>query len=843
MLKKLLSILFLFFVTTVWSQKVDFISPKTYKIGAPPLVEGNDRYDANAIRLISELYADDEIQIPGEAVSNAIRKLWDQQLFDHVEIRLDKVTGNYCFLTIVVRERAKLLAMPSYNGVKKSQKESLNERLSDWYVNVTITPSMIKEAQNRIKGYYIDKGFLFTKVKPSIDSSLYKELGGVRVTFDIEKGSRVKINSIIINGNTSISDAKIYRNMKDTKRRMWYRLWKQSKFMHSTYKDDKANIIAMYNEIGLRDARIIKDTMYKVDPKSVNIEMTIDEGEPYYFGNFDFVGNAKYSSGLLDSIVGIEKGELYNEQLLNSRLHGSPDGSDITSIYMNRGHLFFQLTPIETITDSNYINYEVRIQEGKIARNGVVTVVGNTKTNDKVIMREIRTVPGDVFSREDIFRTQRELNQLGFFDQGGFNVQPKPNPQTGEVAIEYTVAEKPSDQIELSGGWGGGTVVGTLGLVFNNFSIQNFFKKEAWRPLPTGDGQKLSIRAQSNGLWYQSYNLSFTEPWLGGKKPVSFTFSAYHSILSNGRRKNEDGREDLKVSGIATGIGWRNKIPDDYFRTYVETGLTRYHINNYNQLFAIDSGVSRAIYVKLNLSRSSSNHPIYPTQGAELKASVKFTPYAPSLWDGVDDYSDLSTADKFEWIQYHKWKFTASWFTSLSKPEAKHKFVLNTRVGFGFLMPFDKNLGSPPYERFYMGGSGLTGFNNLDGREIIAMRGYEDQSVSDGQGDIIAAKYTVELRYPISTNPSATVFPLLFMEAGNTWGSMREFNPFDMKKSVGAGVRLFLPMFGMLGFDYGIGFDQLNPANPGAGIVNSSILNNGYFGKFHFTIGMNLGEL
>jgi len=475
-----------------------------------------------------------------------------------------------------------------------------------------------------------------------------------------------------------------------------------------------------------------------------------------------------------------------------------------------------------------------------------VRVSGNTKTNDHVIYREIRTKPGYKFSRNDIIRTQRELNNLGYFNPETMAVNPIPNPADGTVDIEYKVEEKPSDQIELSGGWGGGRVVGTLGLVFNNFSLKNMFKKGAWAPLPSGDGQRLSIRAQSNGLFYQSLNFSFTEPWLGGKKPNAFTVSAYHSILSNGVSPSDATREDLKVTGASVGLGKRNKWPDDFFQSYAELGYQRYKINNYGSLFALDSGTARSVYIKLQLLRNSVDVPLYPTSGSTFKLSSKFgLPINTLLLGKNANYSDLTPQEQFKWIEYIKPKFTASWYTSLSKRSRKNKFVLNAKAGLGMLIAWNKNIGVPPFERFYLGGSGLTGFNNLDGREIISARGYDDQWLSASQGSPLIAKYSLELRYPISLNPSATVYALTFVEGSNTWENWRTFNPFQVKRAAGVGLRIFLPMFGLMGLDYGFGLDQPDEHQVGFSGFNSQTAGKRFpiYGNFQFSIGMNLGDL
>jgi outer membrane protein insertion porin family len=513
---------------------------------------------------------------------------------------------------------------------------------------------------------------------------------------------------------------------------------------------------------------------------------------------------------------------------------------------MNRGHLFFNLIAVETNVTNNEINHQVRILEGKEARIGDVSIRGNTKTNDKVILREIRTKPGDVFNKSDIMRTQRELAQLGFFNEQAFQVNPIPNPANGTVDIEYVVEEKSSDQIELSGGYGGaglttrGGVIGTLGLTFNNFSTRNFFKKEAWSPLPGGDGQRLSIRAQTSGRFYQGYNFSFTEPWLGGKKPNSLSFWVNHTALSSsGTLRTDPNYTGVGITGVGLGLGRRKKWPDDYFSAYYELGYQYYDVVKDFRFPLIESGYANDISLKYVLTRSSVSSPIYPQSGSNFSFTAKATlPY--SYFDGVD-YKNANTAERIKYLEYYKFKLTGEWFLPVSPDK---KLVLMSRFGFGFMGAYNQDKGVTPFDRFVMGGSGLTGVGQIGGREIIAMRGYEDQTVSSDGGDPLISKYTLELRYPISLNPSATFYALTFLEAGNTFPTFQKFNPFNVKRAAGVGIRVFLPMFGMLGLDYGLGFDQLDNWSNGFGKASDqSVKQKGFYPKLSFTIGMNLGEL
>jgi outer membrane protein insertion porin family len=807
------------------ANQVDFLSPRKYRIG-PIQVEGANFFDPNGIILISELREGEEITIPGDDISRSMKKLWDQGIFSEVEILQTRVDGITVHLLIRVKERPRLGSF-NFVGVSKGEADKIKEEI-DLYRNKILTENLKRNSAQIIRNHFIDKGFHNVSVRVeqgqdntgnNLDSLVYY----------VDKGKKVKIAEIIIEGNTTLKPGKLYRSMKDTKRKLWYRVWKTSKFIRSSYKTDKEALIQKFKNTGLRDASIVRDSVYAINEKELGIKIWIEEGHKYYFGDISWSGNTKHSTGKLDTLLGIRKGDVFNQGLLESRLYMDPAGTDITSLYMNKGYLFFNITPVEVRVYNDTIDYEIRINEGKQAYVRSVIVKGNTKTSDHVIYREIRTKPGDLFNREDIIRTQRELANTGWFDPEKFQINPLPDPATGTVDIEYIVEERPSDQVELSGGWGGGRVVGTLGLSFNNFSVRKMFKKSAWTPLPSGDGQRLSIRAQSNGLFWQSYNFSFTEPWLGGRKPNALSLSAYHSVQSNGRKLSDPERQSLAITGVSVGLGRRNKFPDDYFTNYQELGYQHYTVKNYSNLFVIDSGNSNAYFYQFRLSRNSVDQPIYPRSGSNVTFSLKLTP--PYSWFNNKDYTDLPDAERYKLIEYNKWKFTTSIFQPLSKDR---KLVLNARAGFGFLHYYTKQVGPPPFERFVLGGSGLTGFN-LYGHEIIALRGYDDNSVSPQQGDMLIAKYTLELRYPLSLNPSATIWLQAFAEGGNTWSGFRYFNPFQVKRSAGVGVRIFLPMFGLMGLDYGWGFDGLDADSNGGHNPGS--------GQFHFTIGMNLGEL
>lgn len=824
---------------------VDYLTPKEYEIG-PIRVEGADNFDHNSIRLIAGLRQGQKITVPGTQFSTAIRNLYKEDIFADVEILAEKELAGVIYLVIKLEPRAKLSRF-KFKGVTKREADKVREEI-DLYSGRTITENLLYVTNNRIKGYFREKGFYNVDVK--INRQVDTLINNSEIFFiDINKGQKVKIQVIDIEGNQSITDFKAKLAMKDTKSKTSWRFFKKSKFSVSAYDRDKKAILAKYNSIGLRDAAIVVDSVYKIDAKNLGIKLVIDEGQKYYFGNFSWVGNSKFRSSFLDTILGIKYGDVFDKSLLESRLNFSPDGRDITSLYQDRGYLFSQVISEESNVVDNHINYQIRIIEGKEARIKNIIIRGNSKTNDYVVRREIRTKPGDLYNRADIIRTQRELAQLGYFDAQSIGINPIPNPQDGTVDIEYTVVEKSSDQIELSGGYGGagingkGTIIGTLGLTFNNFSTKNFFKKGAWAPLPSGDGQRLSIRAQSNGRYYQSFNFSFTEPWLGGKKPNSLTVFASHTLLSNtGTLKTTPGFQGASISGGGVGFGRRKKLPDDFFSAYYELAYNYYDIRNYNvfPVFSDGQGIAHDINLRYVLQRNSISEPIYPQGGSNLTLTTKSTiPY--SKFSDVTDYSAYSPQEKYKFLEYYKVKFTGAWYFPLTKDK---KLILSPRVGFGFLGAYNQTKGVIPVERFTLGGSGLTGVNQLGGREIIALRGYDDGSLNTAGGDPLIAKYTLELRYPISLNPSATFFALAFAEGGNTFPTIRQFDPFNVKRSVGVGLRIFLPMFGMLGIDYGLGLDKVDSwSSFTGGSIDNSIISKGYYGKLTFSIGMNLGEL
>ncbi|MFT5185385.1 MAG: outer membrane protein insertion porin family [Flavobacteriales bacterium] len=821
---------------------IDYLVPQTYTI-AGMVVTGAEHTDVQAIKLLSGLQIGDEILIPGEDVSQAIKKLWRQRLFEDVSIYAAEIRGSDIYLNIEVKEMPRLSHF-SFDGIRKSEADNIRDEIH-LISGVIVNENIKNRAVNGIKKYFVDKGFLNVEVATVEEENKNVE-NSVSLRFNIDKGKRVRIKAINFIGAGDIAEWKLRRSMKNTKKTRIWGAFKASKFIEKEFQADKGTLIAKYNEQGYRNARILGDTIRNLSKRRINLDITLHEGNKFYFRDITFVGNKKYSTGRLDSILNIQAGDIYDLTLLEARLYMNPNGQDITSLYQDDGYLNFQAYPIEILVENDSIDIEVRVNEGKKFRIGTVTVVGNTKTNDHVIYREIRTKQGDLFRRNDVIRTQRELAQLGYFDPQKFQINPVQNAEKGTVDIEYVVEEKPSDQVELSGGWGAGRVVGSLGVSFNNFSLRNVLKKGSWTPVPSGDGQRLSLRAQSNGLFFQSYSASFVEPWLGGKKPNSLSVSVWHSVQSNGERRKVGGeinpdRRSLNITGASVGLGKRLAVPDDWFQIYFGVSYQHFDLNRFGSFFSFDDGFSNNLSLTTTLSRNSVSEPIFPVWGSDISLTGKFTPPYSAIGKafGKDpDYSSMTDQEKFDWVEYYKVKFTAKWYTTLFSHKvgdegSQHNLVLATSAGFGFLGAYNQQIGLAPFERFYLGGVYLSGFV-LDGREIVNLRGYDELSLtypSRQVGSPLISKYTAELRYPLSTNPNAYIYMLGFLEAGKTWSKYSDYNPLNVMRSGGVGLRIFLPMFGLLGLDYGWRLDDV-PENPAM-----------QKGQFHFSIGMNLGEL
>ncbi|MBI1316220.1 outer membrane protein assembly factor BamA [bacterium] len=763
-------------------------------------VAGSGNLDQTVIVLLSGLSVGDRVTFPGEMLQKAIRKLWDQKLFDDVSISVTQKRGNSVVLEIGLVELPKLSKFGIF-GVKKSQKDKLREELK-LSRGLIVTDNLKYNTRNRIRKYYRDKGYLDAdaRVEEVPDTTLNN---AVLLNIFVEPGPRIRIKDIRFEGNENIKSAKLRKAMKETKRKRLWTIFKSSKLIREDYQADQKLLLDLYNEQGFRDARIVSDTIRRVSKDRVLIEMKIEEGRRYYFRDIAWLGNTKYPNEVLDKILRIRKGDIYDAKLLQERLFFDKNGNDITSLYLDNGYLFFNLNPVETRVEGDSIDFEMRIREGRQATINKVTVSGNDRTNDHVVMRELRTRPGELFSRSDIQRSMRELAQLNFFDPTALDVSPVPNAETGTVDIEYKVVEKSTSQLELQGGWGGGRVVATVGLSFNNFSARNLFNGKAWKPLPSGDGQTISLRAQTNGAFFQSYSLSFTEPWLGGKKPNSLTVSIFHNIQTNGLSKSDPGRQELAITSLTLGLGRRLKWPDDYFTLYTAVEYQVYRLRQYTGLsfLGYQSGQSNSLNFKFILGRNNTDVPIFPTQGSNLSLGLELTP--PFSQMGQRELEDAEARIRYEWIEYHKWKFSGSFYTQMAK-----NLVLHSRTEFGLLGFYNPDIGLPPFERFYVGGDGLQNFV-IDGREIIGLRGYPNSSLSSAAGDPLYTKFIFELRYLVSPNPQATVYVQTFAEGGNSYRNFETFNPFLIKRSLGAGVRIFMPMFGLLGIDFAYGFDPL----------------------------------
>lgn len=817
---------------------INYGYPRTYTVGGVT-VSGNQYTDANAIQLFAGIKPNDQLEVPGDKISAAIKNLWDQKLFNDVAISATKVQGNTIFLNIHVSEQPRMLAY-TFSGISRGEADKVRDVLnirSGQMVNEDLIETITRKTRN----YFIDKGYWKCNIRVDQSENIVLDSASinnnVKLTIHVKKGSHIRIQDIKFTGNEALSDKKLKKVMKDTKPKRWYKFWAGSKMINSAYRLDKQAIISEYNSKGYRNAKLLRDTVYMCSKKRVMVEIDLREGNEFHFRDIKFIGNTKYDDVFLSKVLRIQSGDVYNKAELEKRLYMDPQGNDISSLYMDDGYLAFTPELVEVLVENDSIDMEIRIREGRQYRINNVTVTGNTKTNDHVIMREIRTRPGDLFDRSAIIRTQRELAQLGYFDPERMNVIPTPDHSTGTVDVEYVVEEKPSDQLELSGGWGGGRLVATLGLSFTNFSIRNIFNPSAYRPLPAGDGQRLSIRFQTNGIFYKSLSLSFAEPWLGGRKPNSLSVSQYWSEQTNGEKryiKNSFGekvrnplRQSLNIWGSSVGFGQRLRWPDDYFISRFTLSYQRYDLQNWNALFSFSNGVSNVLALQWRLSRESVDQPLYPRSGSNVAFTVKATP-PWNIFEDIDDYEQVTDAERYRLAEFHKWKFTSEWFLQLTRN--KTPLVLRAKIGYGFLGRYNANKGPSPFDRFYLGGSALSGFT-LDGREIISLRGYDDLSLSAPDGDFIIAKYSLELRYPLSLNPSATIYGLAFFDAGDTWQKFENFTPFNVHRGGGFGLRLFLPMFGMMGLDYGWRFDDVRfqPNMPK--------------GQFHFTIGMDLGEL
>ncbi len=847
--------------------------PKEYTI-AGITVTGSKAFDQNLIISISGLAVGDKIVIPGtDAFGKAIAKLWKQSLVSNVEINLIKLVGADLFVELNVTERARLLDF-KFVGVKKGERDELTTKTALSKDRV-LTENMKMSAIETIEKFYFGKGYRNVKidVKEEVASGANN---GVKLSFYIDKGKKVRVNSINFTDNVTVDDQKLKKQMKGTKEMtritlfpqtvespygdvdsmknqrfkeylkdvgymspsktkdyiepyFRFKLFSSSKFNEVKYIEDKDRILNFYNTRGYRDAILVADTQFYDVKGNLNIDIKVKEGRKYYFGNMVWKGNTKYADSILNLILAIKKGDVYNIETLNKRLGKqlSAEGGDIGSLYMDDGYLFFRVEPIETSVYNDTIDFEIRMTEGPQATYGNITVTGNDKTKDYVILRELRTIPGEKFSRENIIRTQRELSQLGFFNPETITPNVVPNQENGTVDINWQVEEKSADQLELSAGFGGGIgLTGTLGVTFNNFSIKNIGKKSSWDPLPSGDGQKLSARIQSNGRAYRSYNFSFTEPWLGGKKRNSFSVNYYNTKYANafdprtGQYCKVCGDTSfVKTVGFGISLGKQLKWPDDFFNLIYSLNIQQYKLKNYDRIFeGINNGTSTNISLKLTLLRNSAGpNPIFPTSGSNFFLSGQFT--LPYSLLGITKLGE----NPYKLPEFHKWRFNGEWYVPIGRARGADKnkqFILKAAAKYGFIGRYNAKLGISPFERFQVGDAGLSNTQALLGYDIIAHRGYpiynnsnprvNPDGITPTEFFTIFNKYTVEMRYPFTTGASSTIYGLAFFEAANGWYDFKEYNPFKLRRSAGVGMRFFLPMFGLLGFDYGVGLDRYN---------------------------------
>lgn len=859
---QLFSILLLLNNISIFAQETKLENGKEY-ILAKIQVTGKISYNEQTVTTFTGLEKGQTIMVPGEDISIAIKKLWKLGLFSDVNFYVNEIKGDSIFLELNINELPKISDV-KIKGVKKGKSEELIKE-TDLKKGKIVNENLLTTTKNYIENKYKKDGFYNAKVAiNTIPDSTGNE---VKMVVNIDRGSKVKVSKIDFEGNTKISDSKLKSAFKNTKVKNPIRILKSSKYIKEKYKEDLSTVISKYKENGYRDARIVSDSVtYDKKKNTVAIKVKLEEGRKYYFGDIRYLGNTVYTDRQISSILGIKKGDVYNGKILEERIadKSKPDGEDITNLYQNNGYLFSSINPVETRTVNDTIDFEIRITEGPIAYFNKITVVGNDRTNDHVIYRELRTKPGQKYSKEDLIRSIREIGQLGFFDPEAIKPEFKNvDPQAGTVDIEYNVVEKGSSQIELQGGYGGGGFIGTLGLSFNNFSARNIFKKEAYKPLPIGDGQKMSLRLQGSS-YFQTYSLSFSEPWLGGKKPVSFSTTLSHSkqFLYNYSTRNVTRNQSFNISSISVGIAKKLTVPDDYFVLSQSVSFQYYDLNNYKTgLFTFGNGASRNLTYTIGLTRNSKGvNPIFPTYGSEFSIVGKFTP-PYSLFNGVDygdlenqkaykirytadsEYQTVTTSDgydpivgdylketsegsgvyetvhsdwqsasadrgkvdqkRFNWLEYYKIKFKADWYTRVW-----NKFVLRTLGEFGYMGAYDKERGIVPFERFYLGGDGLANFS-LDGREVIQLRGYPNNSLSSNNGGTVYNKFSLELRHPITLNQSASIFALTFIEAGSAFDSFKQYNPFQLQRSAGIGLRVFMPAFGLLGIDFAHGFDPV----------------------------------
>jgi outer membrane protein insertion porin family len=799
--------------------------PQRYTLGGIS-ISGARYLDANTLIGLTGLKIGDPITIPGEEVGKAIRKLWDQGILGDVSVSVDHFEGSKVFLDFNLKERPRLSKF-DFTGIGKSQADELKNKIKLIRGKV-VTDALLSNTKDQVRKFYTNKGFLDAKVNivQVPDSSLSNS---VSLNISVDKGAKVRIHDIVFEGNEAFKDGALKGKFKKTKEKKFPKILNSGKFQRTEFEEDKKKLIDFYNAQGYRDAVVVSDSLAR-DEKGLILTVRVDEGPKYYFRNISWNGNYLYDDKTLASVLAIKEGSVYSKETLDKRLNYNPTGQDVTSLYMNDGYLFFQIEPVETKVEGDSIDIEMRITEGVQARVKEINIAGNTKTSDHVVRRALYTLPGDKFSREQLIRSQRELATLGYFDPEKIGMNPVPNQADGTVDINYTVEEKPSDQITLSGGWGGyAGFIGTVGLVFNNFSLRKASSFRNWTPVPAGDGQRLALNVQANGLQYQAYSFSFTEPWLGGRKPNSFSFSLNKSIQRLGTNFDPKTGQSIKVNSASVSLGRRLRWPDDYFTLSNSLSYSQYKLQNYNIFENFTNGNANNFTFNTTLSRNSIDNPTFTRRGSTLALSVNLTP-PYSLFPG-------SHPNVNEWVEFHKWMFDASWFSPLVG-----KLVLNTRAHFGFIGSYNSSRQIGPFERFKLGGSGL-GYggssNFLVGTEYVGLRGYADPndpeslpaSRSSSNGGVVYNKYVLEMRYPVSLNPAATVYVLGFAEAGNSFERYTDYNPYKLYRSAGLGARIFMSAFGLLGFDYGWGFDKIPMYSNDQKQTT---------GRFHFIIGQQI---
>ncbi|SNR67565.1 Beta-barrel assembly machine subunit BamA [Lutibacter agarilyticus] len=797
---------------------INFVEDTKYELGGISVV-GLKKFEEQTVKVFTGLKVGMELKIPGDKLTSAIKKLYETNQFSKIDVYISKIDGNTAYLEFDVLELPQLSQI-TIQGVKKSKEKELKKD-AELKVGTMVTDNLIVTTKNYIKKTYQDKGYLNAKVTLDTKADT-SNVNSVKMLIRVDKGEKVKIKNINFIGTEALSDKILKGSMKNTKQKMFGRIWKGSKYIEADYKEDLEKLVSTYSKKGYRDARVLDKTITWNDDNTINLNINVEEGNKYYFGDIKFLGNSKYTNEQLQGMLRIQKGDTYNGILLKERVtgDGTPDSQDIATLYQDNGYLFSRVMPVETKISNDSIDVEIRIYEDEPTKINKVTINGNDRTNDHVVYREIRTRPGYLYSKSQIIRTIREIGQLGFFDAETITPDIKPNYTDKTVDIDYTIAEKGASQIELQGGYGGGSFIGTIGLSFNNFSIRNIFNGKAYKPLPMGDGQTLSLRLQKS-RYYTTGSFSFVEPWLGGKKPQSLSLSVYYSgqYRYNYATNNVDKDQRLNILGASAGIGRRLTWPDDNFSLSQSISYQLYDLKDYPiSTFSFETGKSNNLAYNITFSRNSSGpNPIFPKTGSEFAITGKFT--LPWSLMNNKDYSTLTDQEKYRWLEYYKASFTGKWYTSIYKD-----LILMTNAEFGFLGRYNKELGYSPFERYFVGGDGMASYQ-LDGRTTVALRGYENGQISSVLGGTIYNKFQMELRYPITLKPSASIYALGFLEAGNAYDGFEELSPFNLKRSAGLGLRVFMPAFGLLGIDFAYGFD------PATGQVQKS----GW--QTHFVIG------